>query len=985
MRDLVAPEAPSPPEPPAAGMPLPAGAAPTGPRRAGRLWTTRGLWLGAVAYITALAGTLLLWPDAARASGVGLIVVAALLAAVAWSGWVLAPGIGPRPDGLPMGGERRRVLAVAGVGIAGLLALAADAQFLGHPQETFGLAGVLWVGGMILLVIAAATWPGPAPAAARMRVPRLRLSRAQVAEALAVAGLLALALVVRTWALGDLPYAIHPDEIETGRVAAQGYLQGPGAPVFSTLWADINLPALWFAGVAAAVNLGGHTLAALRLPAALFGAATILPFYGMVRAGWGRAAALGGTFLLATGAVAIQYSRVTINNIVTPFFWAACFCFLLRGLQTRRPRDWVLAGLAAGLSEYGYYGTHLLPFILSAFAGYLLVLHGRAALRLLGLWGLTVLAYLVAFGPLLAYYSGHPDLYFGRGAGVLTWDHIPRDWADWARMWDTLWPLFAQNLLGLSTQPDQSSVYAAPLLLPAQGALLVLGVALLLRQWRRPAAFLMLLSGLGVLFVGGTLVHGTPFIAHWTPAFPAFYAALAVPIGAWAAAIPARAWPRAFRGPRPAHLLPGLLAAGILLAGALDVDFYFQYYQVTRPEFEIRAAADRWAAALGPDYRVRMVGRTWQPYDAEALSYLLPGQDGGTLYNPAAELPLPGQAGRGLAFAFFADDEQYLPLVQDLYPGGAAGAVQSHGGVHLFDTYVLAPAAAAARYGVWLEVQGRAGNAEQWRGQVPAFGAQPRGLTGSVRATWSAGLYVPAAASYRLDVAGGQATLQLDGRPIALPAALPLGAGWHRVVLSADMLGPAALALQLGADDAPAAAPAAGTLWPWPATTGLLGAVAAPADGAPPIPRVDPFLGFTAAGDPAVAGPAQQAVPVRARWTGDLLTSPAGGYQIELRTDGQARLAIDGRPLIVACGAADAAPVGARLALAAGAHRLQLDYLAAPGNTYLELYWTPPGGARSLIPPEALRYAADAAAMPRLLPPPVAVDCSAISGPGSGD
>jgi hypothetical protein len=46
----------------------------------------------------------------------------------------------------------------------------------------------------------------------------------------------------------------------------------------------------------------------------------------------------------------------------------------------------------------------------------------------------------------------------------------------------------------------------------------------------------MLISGLGVLFVGGTLVtypdSVPPLINHWTPAFPAFYVALAVPIGA---------------------------------------------------------------------------------------------------------------------------------------------------------------------------------------------------------------------------------------------------------------------------------------------------------------------------------------------------------------------------------------------------------------------------------------------------------------------
>src|SRR5882762_7315459 len=49
-------------------------------------------------------------------------------------------------------------------------------------------------------------------------------------------------------------------------------------------------------------------------------------------------------------------------------------------------------------------------------------------------------------------------------------------------------------------------IFYGPLLLPAESALLVLGVALLLWHWRHPAAFLILTSGLGVLLVGGTLV-----------------------------------------------------------------------------------------------------------------------------------------------------------------------------------------------------------------------------------------------------------------------------------------------------------------------------------------------------------------------------------------------------------------------------------------------------------------------------------------------
>src|SRR5205823_3480668 len=258
--------------------------------------------------------------------------------------------------------------------------------------------------------------------------------------------------------------------------------------------------------VAGVFKLGGISLATVRLPAAVFGAATVLPFYALLRAMWGRVAAIAGASIMAFSAANVHYSRMALNNITTPFFWAVCFYFLMRGLRSRRLIDWTLAGLAAGVSEHFYYGTRLLPFILIAFVVYLLVVHWSEAQRYLRQIGWLALGYLIGFGPLLSYFITHPGLYYGRGAGLMTWNRIPGSWHDLQQMWSTLWPIMSENLLGISTQSAQDIMYYAPLLLPAEAALLVLGVALLARRWRHPAGFLVLLSYVVVLFVRGTLV-----------------------------------------------------------------------------------------------------------------------------------------------------------------------------------------------------------------------------------------------------------------------------------------------------------------------------------------------------------------------------------------------------------------------------------------------------------------------------------------------
>src|SRR6266566_4109331 len=199
---------------------------------------------------------------------------------------------------------------------------------------------------------------------------------------------------------------------------------------------------------------------------------------------------------------------------------------------------------------------------------------------------------MAAFGPLFAWFMLNPGLYFGRGAGVLTWNHIPVSLEDLHNMLNTLWPIFSVNLLTVSTQTANDDVYFGPMLMQFEAALLVLGVALLIWRWRQPASFLLLSSGFGVLFFGGTLVPVAGNVHHWTPAFPAFYAALALPIGglAWASG--------RFLSRRFQYIAAGLLGVGLVALGLVNVNYYFNQYYANRPEMDVLAAKARFQAQI---------------------------------------------------------------------------------------------------------------------------------------------------------------------------------------------------------------------------------------------------------------------------------------------------------------------------------------------------------------------------------------------------
>jgi 4-amino-4-deoxy-L-arabinose transferase-like glycosyltransferase len=664
-------------------------------------WSARGVWLGPLAFALSLIGTELLSSENVRIRTVPVLLVAGSLAVVAWCNakWAVPFPNDCGKSKAPPEFQRRR-FAFGLLAGAILVSAFSHAAYLRAPHATFGLAGWLWLAGISLVIAAALLRPAAGSAQdASGHLDSPNWTRWEMA----VLSVIALfAVLLRVWNLRNVPFNIYPDEIMTGSVAERLYLLGPSPPLFSTVWSDVELPALWFAIVAAALKLGGVSLAVVRLPAALFGAATVLPFYGFLRNTWGRVAAISGSSIMAFSAVDVHYSRMALNNITTPFFWTVCFFFLMRGLRTRMPIDWILAGLAGGISEHFYYGTRLLPFILVAFVAYLVVIHWCHARHYLTQLGWLVLGYLVGFGPLLSYFVTHHGLYYGRGAGLMTWNHVPTSWLDFQKMWHTLWPIASENLLGISTRTAQDIMYYAPLLLKPEAALLVLGVTLILWRWRHPAAFLLLVSGVGVLVVGGTLVmypNGSPPMpAHWTPAFPAFYAAIAVPFGAWIQATeasPSQRW---------RWIAPALVALGLAILACANIDFYFReyyadpetlrskHYRTSQTLYEEQTIQSRYMASLGPNYRVIVVGRSPYPYDAETTRYLVSGQEYIIMANPEPALSSIRQSdGKGLAFLLFPGNEQYREIIHARFPGGTDKEVPNSIGQHLFWTYLLKP------------------------------------------------------------------------------------------------------------------------------------------------------------------------------------------------------------------------------------------------------------------------------------------------------
>ena len=106
---------------------------------------------GAIAYLVSLLGTLLLPSELNRFWGVLLLIGAAVLAVFAWRRQKWTPAF-PEHSVTRIPSLLRSRLYLLGMLTAVLLVLAAALRYLAAPNETFGVAGTLWLAGIAVLL-----------------------------------------------------------------------------------------------------------------------------------------------------------------------------------------------------------------------------------------------------------------------------------------------------------------------------------------------------------------------------------------------------------------------------------------------------------------------------------------------------------------------------------------------------------------------------------------------------------------------------------------------------------------------------------------------------------------------------------------------------------------------------------------------------------------------------------------------------------------
>ncbi len=943
------------------------------------IWRLRGIWLALLAVALASVGQSMLFQSDALWRGIAYLAGGLLLAAVAWSGDLAPPLLLVRLGRWRRGQWRefiswRRGLVIRFVGIVGAVSLAVASMYAwtATPDAFFGWQGVLWIAAMALLVLSCMGWYPRKESTLALGPPWTR------GELLLFASLLAFSLFTRLAWLSDIPWRIDPDE-HTAFAESMRFVQNsPTLSLFTTTWFNTGMPSLWLAAEGGMMRLAGTGLDGVRLWTALTGALAVIPVYALARQEWGRATAAFSGLAVGALAVFVHYSRVSMPNVGPPLWWATCFFFLLRGLRSRRPGDFVWAGLAAGTSMYTFYSTRTLPFLLLAFSLYLLVFQFRVFRERLGHFVLLVISFFIGFGPLLAYFQQNPQMWLGRATSELVTPlHIPANWDGWVAAWTAIAPQLQANLLGVSVVPSQDGVFFAPLLLPAEAVLLVLGLGVLLWRWRHPGAFLILLWMGSLLFLNSLVIASgkpNPNLAHWSNLLPAVCISLALPAACWLSALRRLSY-------------RGRVAGGALMAGGVawfvwaNAYFYLVTYPPSVPaEAYNYGMQGRYLSNVPGKTVVRFVANSYAPLNLEVAELMAHNTPAGQFFNPSRDLPLSLNPGYDTDFVFTIDTLGYLPILQNYYPEGRVEVLTAPGAIPVITIYHVKAAYALAHYGVRTALFDGSAASETaksiWQGNTSTVGAGPSTLqfVYPLSGTWSGRLYIPVPEQVALSTTGAQSSrIWVLGEEITRNTTLHLDAGWVPFTVQGELTGPGTLHLMIQENGGAPSEVGVARLWPESVNSGLAVTITGPTG---ILHRIDPFIGSALSGTflfynrgwlpsdiadqvfkptaLAASGPNAPVGSGNVSWQGEFYSDGTPTI-MQFRTDAPTQLIIDGKTVLRTCGGTLLA-ANNPVQLSTGWHSVHIDFEPGLGTKGLEWLISQPDGTLEIVPSSRLRY-----------------------------
>lgn len=779
----------------------------------------------------------------------------------------------------------------------------------------------------------------------------------KTSERLALFGILFIGLFLRLYQLPDYPFGTWFDEASIGLEAQRILRESQYRPLFI---AAINAPGHYVYLVSALFALLPPVTYVIRLASVLLGLLTIPAGFLAGRHLFGRGPGLIVAFLVAVSRWDVNFSRIGMFNISLPLFAFLAIAFLLRGLRRNRLTDYAWAGVFLGFGLDFYVAFQIFFVVVALFSLHHIATHLCAFPYQWKGFVVAAAAAVLFLAPLAAYALDQPDVYFGRTRTLSIFNEYPPEQA-----WEAVRESATKHLLMYNLRGDPNGRHnlpGAPMLASVAGALLVLGLALSLSRFWKARSLLLIVWFLGMM-TGGVFAVSfeAPQSLRAIGTLPVVYLLGTVPLALlwqnW------RATPVGGRFPR-LYVWPLL----VLLA-FVAVPNYQLYFERQKNDFAVwnafstgetiagqRIAAEKDSAdihltALYANHpSVRYVSRSepfWQRVDT------------------TASLPLRAASERDVLILLDSERRSYFEEAQRYYPnaqfvehkppfGGPTSLYEirlSPEDIASIQGLNVAYFAGAEWSGPPVATAQQQAVAEQWPQDAP--------LPAPFSAEWSGILSVDRYGPHKLTVrAPGPAELWVDEELVAsgdggeIFAALELAIGNHSLRIraaqpgSAEQTGPVEFLWQRPGE-AEQLVPSWALNVPPVTNNGLLGRYYSNGDWREPVAfaQIDPQISLYFHNIPLPR-------PYTVEWEGKIAIPQAGIYALGIESIDESELFIDGERV-----AASPEPNQydeGLVNLDAGLHDIRIRFADRTDHTHVNLFWTPPGRGRQIVPAEAL-------------------------------
>lgn len=888
----------------------------------------------------AITGQLLVHAEHTDVRGWSLLAVAALVAAAA-AGQRAALPVAARPASAPDPIPAALRWGIGGLGVAAIAA----ATYLSATRQRPEAALLLWLAAPVLGSLALRGWQATPPRRAALAWSRR--------EALWLGAVVLLAALARGLWIADLPRSYFGDEPRVAMYLHNAYTRGlPN--YFSMGWNTWPVIGLSLQGLFA--PLFGVHMWALRLSSALMGTLGVLAVYLLARELFTPRAGLFAALLFAVCRTAIDFSRLGITHAQILFFEPFAFFFLWRALNSGSGVAWLWAGVTTAWCLYSYNAGQLVPplvfgwLLLGGLRPTRLRTHWRGAALLTAAFALTLFPYLYnftdgfSFGPNWGQFTVMARNRQSLGRAMDAWQSTGIGAA-----WDIVQRQAVYTWLGFGVLPGANyplGYRRGGMLDDISAALFVLGLAIALRRLRRGGEAFVGYWWLGTVVAGGIATIDPPSFVRLVGLLPALAIFAALPLE-WLTR----------PGTGAANLAIGTVLALGLSAGAVWQNYRTYFIEFAAASGDAMSELARFMGSLPPDHRAVLLGVEHHlQFRGELFEIEYPNR-WRDIADPAHFLPLREPLDAPLAIVLGPSQATLTDYLRDLYPGATVGEVSGSGGQPLFFRYVVVtPEQAAARSGLALAAQRGDGSPIEL-GRGDPFNAPPGVPADAVRLVWSGSVYWFNDRPMPVTIEAGQATTVRfgDAPPLTTSATLTgppltLRRGWQPLRIE-TALPYVRLAILIAGQRQ--------TRWNLRPRSGREGLLASYVRGdGSTIELIDPQLNAFAVEDryPAHSGPFIR-MPFTATWRGALRIELPGEYAFEAQGSGPYVVRLDDRELLRAQPTMPEQPALSRAMrdLDPGLHPIEVAFdsrnKAHTTRRVFQLFWTPPGGTKVLVPP----------------------------------